>query len=120
LSKFWLPDESILYIGKAPKRSNGTGISKRVSEYYSTPIGKGSPHSGVQWLKVLKNIDAFTVYYGVCESPALIEYEMLNFFMNNVSTSTRLKLWDKNFPLPFANIRNKGDKKHGLKNQRLS
>ena len=54
LKSFWLPDESILYIGKAPTRKNGTGISKRVMEYFSTIIGDGGPHSGGQWIKVLR------------------------------------------------------------------
>ena len=118
MTSFWLADESILYIGKAPKRKKGTGISKRVCEYYSTEIGDGGPHSGGQWIKVLKNINDLYVYYGYCDKPALTERKMLEYFMRNVSETSLSKIFDKNFPLPFANIRCGVDKKHGLKNQR--
>lgn len=119
LADFWFPDESILYIGKAPTRNNGSGISERVMEYFSTVIGDRGPHSGGQWIKALKDVNSFTVYYGTCYNPAVIEHKMLDFFMSNVSKETLLKLYDKELPIPFANIRFTGNKNHGLKNQRL-
>ncbi|MEI7962058.1 MAG: hypothetical protein WCI04_07015 [archaeon] len=123
LTNFWLPDESILYIGKAPtrisKKGIKSGISKRVSEYYKTKIGNRSPHSGGQWIKALKDLNTFTVYYGCCNKPAETESKMLEFFMSNVSKSTLSKLHDKDLPIPFANLKFSIDKKHGLENQRL-
>lgn len=119
LIEFWFPDESILYIGKAPKRKSDSGISKRVTEYFTTIIGDGGPHSGGQWIKALKALNNYTVYYGACIKPADIEKEMMAFFMDNVSETTLTKLYDKNLPIPFANIKFTGNKKHGLKNQRL-
>ncbi len=119
LSEFWLPDESILYIGKAPKRGNGDGISNRVKEYYSTTIGKSGPHSGGQWIKILENLNSFTVYYGECNNPSDIEFKMLEYFMSNVSQSSLSEIYDKKLPVPFANIKYKGNKNHKLKNQRL-
>ena len=119
LTDFWLPDESILYIGKAPTRKIESGISKRVSEYFSTIIGNGGPHSGGQWIKVLKDLNNFTIYYAACDNPGVVEHKMLEYFMTNVSKQTLVKLYDKELPLPFANIKFTGNKKHGLKNQRL-
>ena len=119
LTDFWFPDESILYIGKAPTRKNESGISKRVGEYFSTIIGNGGPHSGGQWVKALKDLNTFTVYYGACDKPGEIEHKMLDFFMSNVSKMTLAKLFDKQLPIPFANIKFSGNKNHGLKNQRL-
>jgi hypothetical protein len=119
LTSFWFPDESIIYIGKAPKRSDENGISKRVCEYFSTTIGNGGPHSGGQWIKTLKNLDTFTVYYSPCDKPGEIENKMLDYFMSNVSKSTLARLYDNQLPIPFANIKFTGNKKHGLKNQRL-
>lgn len=118
LTEFWLPDESILYIGKAPKRKSNSGISCRVMEYFTTIIGYRSPHSGGQWIKTLKDLKSYTVYYGACNNPAGIKKEMMSFFMGNVSEATLSKLYDKQLPLPFANIKFNGNKKHGLKNQR--
>jgi hypothetical protein len=119
LADFWFPDESILYIGKAPTRKSGSGISKRVSEYFSTVLGNGGPHSGGQWIKTLKDLDTFTVYYSSCDNPSEIEHKMLNIFMENVSKTTLKTLYDKQLPIPFANIKITGNKNHGLKNQRL-
>lgn len=119
LADFWFPDESIIYIGKAPRRKNESGIGKRVCEYFSTRIGDRGPHSGGQWIKTLKNCATFTVYYSRCEDPTEIEKEMLYYFMDNVSKTTLALLYDKKLPIPFANIRLTGNKKHGLKNQRL-
>lgn len=119
LKDFWLPDENILYIGKAPNRKLGSGVSKRVNEYFRTKIGNGSPHSGGQWIKTLKDLYTFTVYYGLCDKPDEIENKMLEFFMHNVSKKSKEKLYDRNMPIPFANIKFKGNKTHGLKNQRL-
>ncbi|WKZ70018.1 MAG: hypothetical protein QY331_01965 [Melioribacteraceae bacterium] len=120
LKEFWLPDENILYIGKAPRRKNGKALSNRISEYYSTKIGDGSPHSGGQWIKVLSNLPSCYVYYGFTKDAAGVEDEMLDHFIENVSISTKEKLRDPSLPLPFANIRHRGkDKKHGMQNQRV-
>lgn len=120
LGEFWLPDENILYIGRAKKRRNNSGLGVRIHEYYETDIGESGPHSGGQWLKTLKNIDSLYVYYGYCDLPVEIESQMLEYFMSNVSSKSKIKLKDKNLPLPFANIRYKrgSDKNHAMKNQR--
>lgn len=119
LAEFWFLDESILYIGKAPTRKSESGISKRVIEYFTTIIGNGGPHSGGQWIKTLKNLNSYTVYYGACNKPADVEKEMMKFFMNNVSESAISRLYDKKLPIPFANIKYTGNKISGFKNQRL-
>ena len=96
-----------MYIGKAPQRKNGDEISQRVIEYYTHEIGNRRHHSGGQWIKTLKNLETFMVYYGIWGNPSEIEKKMLRFFKNNNQSL-----------IPFANIRFKGDKKHGFKNQR--
>ena len=116
LSQFWLPDENILYIGKAPKRSSGTGIGTRVREYYNTDYGEKSPHAGGHWLKSLTILHELFVYYTTCEDPGIIEKDMLRFFCNDVSEATISNLKDKELPLPFANLQlRRGQvKNHGL------
>ena len=116
LSQFWLPDENILYIGKAPKRSSGNGIGNRVREYYKTDYGEKRPHAGGHWLKSLTILDELFVYYTACENPGRIEEGMLRFFCNNVSEATISILRDKVLPLPFANLQlRRGQvKNHGL------
>src|SRR5262245_51227108 len=50
LSKFWLADESILYIGKA------TPLRSRIDAYYRTPLGDRGPHAGGHWLKTRRGL----------------------------------------------------------------
>jgi len=123
LSTFWLPDENIIYIGKAPRRKNESTLGplgKRIKEYYDHEIGNHGNHSGGQWIKTLKNLNSFFVYYGEVDDPGSIEQEMLKQFMSNVSQQTLHLLRDKKLPLPFANIRFRGrDKNHGFKCQKL-
>lgn len=117
LMKFWLPDESILYIGKAPRRKNGKGIGNRLSEFYRTKIGSRSPHAGGHWFKTFKNLRSFSIFYAVVDDPAGIEYKMLNYFMESVSKKSLKYLKDKRFPMPFANVRLEITKDHGFTKQ---
>ena len=122
MSQFWLPDENILYIGKASKRKSGSGIATRVDEYYRTAYGAKSPHAGGHWLKSLTILNELFVYYSICENPEKVEEDMLRFFCKNVSETTKINLKDPNLPLPFANLRLKRgqDKKHGLGKMKIT
>jgi len=121
LSKFWLPDESIIYIGKAPKRGSGTGLGKRVQEFYSTDFGERRPHAGGHWIKALSILKDTSVYFVACENPGEIELDMLNYFCENVSPKTRRLLRDPELALPFGNLQlNPGQiKMHGLGKMKL-
>ena len=119
LKEFWYEDEFILYIGKAPKRKKGTGIGTRVKEYYITKLGNGGPHSGGQWLKCISSLEKLNVYYAPCKNPANMERNMLKTFMKNVSAESLKSVYDKELPLPFANIKFGRNKRHGFKYQRL-
>jgi hypothetical protein len=49
LSKFWLPDENILYIGQTTKQF----LNKRISQFYKHELGDKRPHAGGCWIKTL-------------------------------------------------------------------
>lgn len=116
LSQFWLPDENIIYIGKAPVRSNGKGIGNRVNEFYKTDYGKKRPHAGGHWIKSLTILKDTYVYYTTTLNSGEIEINLLNYFCENISDSTKKILRDKELTLPFGNLElKKGQiKKHGL------
>lgn len=116
LEEFWIPDESILYIGKAPLRKKGGGIGNRVQEYYDTAIGESKPHAGGHWIKLLENLNKLHVFYITCKNPETIEKEMLSKFGEMVSENVKKTLAAKGPILPFANLEdgNKIRKKHGL------
>lgn len=113
LSKFWLPDEVILYIGQTTKDS----IKERIRKFYRHELGKSSPHSGGHWLKTIKILEKLNIFWGLSSVPEKVEYCMLCTFVKNVSSLSKRKLYDPCLPLPFANLELTKDnrKKHGIR-----
>ncbi|MDR3598771.1 hypothetical protein [Clostridium sp.] len=116
LSKFWLPDENILYIGMT-----NSALSVRVSQYYNTEIGERRPHAGGHWLKTLSNLNDLYIYYSECKNPGIVESNLMDFFSRNVSKESVENLYDSSIILPFANLEHpsKGRKRHGLGKSKL-
>lgn len=121
LSKFWLQDESILYIGKAKVRRKGSGLGKRINEYYNTCFGEKKPHAGGHWIKMLSILTELYVYYIECSDCDKIESLMLDIFEENISKSNKERLNDTGVMLPFANLENgrKIRKKHGISHMKI-
>ena len=116
LSKFWLPNENILYIGKGPIRSNGKALDNRINEFYKTEYGEKRPHAGGHWIKSLSKLDDLFVYAIPCDEPGAVEIKMLEYFITNVSDIPQNQFLDPNLCLPFANLQltPSKKKKHGL------
>lgn len=118
LGAFWYPDETILYIGQT-SGGNQT-LKKRLRQFYKHKLSESRPHRGGHWLKTLSNLNDLNVYWGIVEGeePYEIELKMIEYFSDRVSEDSRESLFDKDMPIPFANleVRNKR-KKHGIKNQ---
>lgn len=110
VERFWLPDEPVLYIGKA------TSLSGRISQYYTTALGARSPHAGGWFLKLLSTVDEIYVHYVTSQEPEQTEHAMLEGFCAGVSAATRAALHDPDHPFPFANLEwPRGTrKKHGF------
>lgn len=101
LQTFWQKDENILYIGKVERIG---GIQKRVKEYYTTELGQSSPHAGGHWLKTLSNLNSLYVYYLQVDEALSYEKILLKNYMEQISKRTISQLFDKDLPIPFANI----------------
>lgn len=99
LAAFWLPDETVVYIGLA-----GTSVRRRLSAYYRTPLGARRPHSGGWFLKMLAGLDSFYVHVASAPEPKRAEAEMLRFFCSQVSAASKQRLHDPEHPFPFANL----------------
>lgn len=116
LKEFWLPDESILYIGMT-----GSKLSRRVAQYYSTELGERKPHAGGHWIKTLSNISELFVYYAECNLSGDVEDNLIAEFIRNVSEESKNNLRDSIHPFPFANLEYpKGTRKnHGIEKSKL-
>jgi len=98
IESFWIADEVVVYIGLA------TNLSKRLSQYYRTPIGAPKPHSGGYFLKLLSSLSNLWIHYAECDNFDVAESAMLKRFCANVSVESRRTLRDSRHPFPFANL----------------
>lgn len=112
VGEFWLPDENILYIGLA-----GTSLETRVKQFYSTKLGRRSPHAGGWFLKLLANLGDLYVHYATADDVEQAEDRMLAAFVVGVSPGTKERLRDPDHPFPYANLEwPKGVRKsHGIR-----
>ncbi|MFI5218893.1 MAG: hypothetical protein ACHQNT_05335 [Bacteroidia bacterium] len=101
LNRFWLPDESIIYIGQT--ECSG-GLKRRMLQYYKTELGDTKPHAGGHWIKTLKNLNQLFVHYISTMNPEQTEAKLMQNFVAQVSDSTRKKIGTHVLPLPFANL----------------
>lgn len=102
IQRFWLPDECIVYIGKA------TSLRRRLGEFFRHRLGDRMPHKGGHWLKTLTNIHHLSVFYAECLSePEAIQKEtqLLQLFSRQTSAASKSALFNPDCPLPFANLK---------------
>jgi hypothetical protein len=99
LAACWLPDEPIVYIGKASR-----SVAGRVSAYYRTPLGARRPHKGGWFVKTLATLDDLWVHVASAEDPERAEQALISAFCVGVSPATLAGLHDQERPLPFANL----------------
>lgn len=92
LTKYWIPNEQIVYVGKA------SCLRTRLFQYYRTPLGKRGPHSGGYWIKTLQNINMLDIYWIEDKKPAILEQKILVFFNKSTTCGTGMLC------LPYANL----------------
>jgi hypothetical protein len=110
LARMWLPDEIVVYIGKA-----STSVRQRVSQYYTTALGDRSPHAGGWALKTLRILPDLWIHWAKSLRPELAEQQALAAFADGVSEATRRALVDSTHLFPFANLEGPGGRKqHGI------
>ncbi|GIK17804.1 MAG: hypothetical protein BroJett003_27680 [Planctomycetota bacterium] len=97
MNEFWLPDESIVYIGKA------TCIRKRLNQFHRHKLGSRSLHAGGHWLKTLSNLGELHIHYCTCPTADTAERkedEALAAFKAQASARWRSHIHNA---VPFAN-----------------
>jgi hypothetical protein len=113
LHEFWLPGQTVLYVGMTSQSIGG-----RAGSLYRTPLGDRRPHAGGAWLRTLRGYDRARVWWA--ETDASEEYEDAIFtaFAAGIDASEEAapRLRDRGVILPFANLQDAtGTRKdHGL------
>ena len=67
LAQFWLPDECIVYVGKASLGSKRQGLYGRIGAFFRHKLGASSPHKGGHWLPSLQDICCLRVWWSPTE-----------------------------------------------------
>jgi transcription elongation factor GreA len=111
LAGFWLPDESVVFVGRST-----SSVGRRVESFYRTPLGDRRPYAGGHWLKTLRVLERLRIWWA--ETDAAEEYEdaLLTAFAEQVDGRAASGLHDPTVILPFANLATAtGERKaHGI------
>jgi hypothetical protein len=97
LREFWLPTESVAYVGLTAR-----SLGRRISDYYRTALGDRRPHAGGHWIKTLRSLETFLVWWAETDEPVTFEVALLDAFAAGVSAGLRRRLPGQ-LALPFAN-----------------
>lgn len=108
LAEFWIADDRVTYVGRT-----GSGLAKRVGDFYRTPLGDPRPHLGGHWLKTLAGLDTFRVWWAETDDPSAMEDALLTAFARRHGGG---------MVLPFANRQTAAGvrKLHGITGSTLS
>ena len=100
LGSFWLPSQTILYIG-----SSDVSIARRVAAIARTELGERRPAAGGHWLKTLRSLDGIKVWWAGTAATEEYEDAILAAFAAGVPDAERAALPDRDVVLPWANLR---------------
>jgi transcription elongation factor GreA len=100
LGAFWLPSQTVLYVG-----SSSNSISGRVASMQRTALGDRRPHSGGHWLATLDPRTSMRVWWAATD--AIEEYEdaLFTAFEAGLVSAEVASLPDSSVVLPWANLR---------------
>lgn len=111
LAAFWLPSQTVLYVGSTEK-----SLGARVGALYATALGSRRPHTGGHWLKTLRGLGETRIWWAETGAPQEFEDALLTAFAAEVPPAEAAALHDPAVVLPFANLQTVlGEKKaHGI------
>jgi transcription elongation factor GreA len=110
LADFWLPGETVVYVGRTT-----TSLAGRLAAFYRTPLGDPRPHAGGHWLKTLSVLDRLLIWWAETDAPEEYEDALLTAFGSRIDAAA-VGLYDSSLVLPFANLQNALGirKQHGI------
>ncbi len=99
MREFWLPGQSLLYVGRTAR-----SLSARVASLYATELGHNRPHPGGHWLKTLREVAKLRLWWAETDAPEEYEDELVAAFAEAVSEQDRARLSEGAPVLPWANL----------------
>jgi transcription elongation factor GreA len=107
LASFWLPSQTILYVG-----ASEASIGRRVAAMVRTELGDRRPHAGGHWLRTLRSLDGVRIWWAPTDATEEYEDALLAAFAEGVADADLAALPDRAVVLPWANLRTAtGDRK---------
>jgi transcription elongation factor GreA len=100
LGSFWLPSQTVLYIG-----ASDASVARRVAAMAKTELGDRRPAAGGHWLKTLRSLDGLKVWWAATAATEEYEDALLVAFAAGVPEADLAALPDRNVVLPWANLR---------------
>ena len=99
LASFWLPSQTVLYIG-----ATDASVGRRVASIAATELGDRRPSSSGHWIKTLRSLDGVKVWWSLTDATEEYEDALLSAFADGVPPAERPTGTDGAI-LPFANLR---------------
>lgn len=100
LSSFWLPTQTVLYIG-----TSEVSIGRRLAGIVQTELGDRRPYAGGHWLKTLRNLASLKVWWSPTTATEEYEDALFDAFAATVPEADQATLPDRAVVLPFGNLR---------------
>ena len=100
LAAFWLPSQTILYIG-----ATDASIARRLAAIERTELGERRPQPAAHWLKAMRSLDALRIWWAPTDATEEYEDALLTAFASGVPAVDVAALPDRSVILPWANLR---------------
>jgi transcription elongation factor GreA len=100
LAAFWLPSQTILFIG-----ASDVSVRRRLAAMTATELGDRRPYAAGHWLKTLRGLDSVRIWWAPTTATEEYEDALIEAFAAGVADAERDGLADPTVVLPFANLR---------------
>jgi transcription elongation factor GreA len=99
LAAFWLPQQTVVYVGRTAKSLGG-----RAASLFATALGDRKPHSGGHWLWTLLGREQLRIWWAETGSPEEYEDGLADAIAADLEPSDAERLRGYGPVLPWANL----------------
>ncbi len=99
LASFWLPQQTVLYVGRT-----GKSLGARAASLFGTPLGDRKPHSGGHWLWTIARRGELRIWWAETDAPEEHEDALFEAIAGDLDTDVSSRLLALGSVLPWANL----------------